>query len=97
MPTYLLHQTSGGIPVGVFSETHDYYDKKYEQLRPEGRQMVYSKLPSASWTDFIERLASTQPSRTMRWDTYFDASPTLAVVLSHAKRDLETTGVEVSE
>jgi hypothetical protein len=92
MPNYLLHETSDGTPIGVFTDTHDYYDPQFTQLRPQGREVVFSKLPSASWGDFIERLADTRPSRTMRWDIYYDASSNLEEVLSHARRDVEQTG-----
>jgi hypothetical protein len=92
VPNYLLHQTADGTPIGVFTAEHDYYDSEYEQLRPEGREVVFSKLPSVSWNDFIERLASTTPSRTMRWDVYYDSSPNLGIVLSHAQRDTEKLG-----
>lgn len=92
MSTYLLHQTGDGTPAGVFTETHDFYDPGHVQLRAEGREMVYGKLPSDSWLDFIERLASTTPSRTMRWDTYEDDEQNLQLVLEHAVRDLEQQG-----
>lgn len=92
MPNYLLQETSDGTPVGVFTDQADYFDPQYEDLRPEGRQLVYSKLPTVEWGDFIERLADTKPSRTMRWDVYYDASSNLQDVLAHAQRDVETTG-----
>lgn len=97
MPTYLLHETSGGQPIGVFSEDHDYYDPNFTQLRAEGRELVFSKLPSTSWDDFIEKLASTTPSQTMRWDTYDDPSHNLEVVLMHAQREVESSGDEPEE
>jgi hypothetical protein len=96
MPDYLLHETADGNPVGVYTETADYYDPEFTQLRPEGRQLVFSKLPSMPWADFIEKLANTTPSRTMRWDVYNDPSSNLQVVLTHAQRDLETSGDEAS-
>lgn len=97
MPNYLLHETSDGVPVGVYTSTSDYYDPEYQQLESEGRELVYSKLPTASWNDFINRLADTKPSRTMRWDVYYDPSSNLEAVLAHAKRDLEQTGQPESE
>lgn len=90
MPTYLLQMTGDGVPVGVFTPTHDYFDPQYEGLRAQGREVVYSQLPSVPWADFIHRLADTLPSRHMRWDTYQDPSSNLEIVLSHANRDLET-------
>lgn len=92
MPTYLIHETGDGLPIGVYSENADYYDPEYTQLRNAGRQLVFSKLPSDPWPTFIERLASTTPSRTMRWDTYFDGTTNLEDVLKDAQRDLEQTG-----
>jgi hypothetical protein len=92
MPNYLLHQTAAGEPIGVYTATSDYYVPKFEHLRSEGRQVVYSKLPSAEWGDFIQRLAGTQPSRTMRWDTYNDTSLNLSLVLEHARRDTVEEG-----
>jgi hypothetical protein len=92
VPRYLIHQTAGGQPVGVYTATHDYYDPEFIQLRLAGREVVYSQLPSVEWKDFIERLADTRPSRTMRWDTYYDSSSVLATVLEHAKRDIERQG-----
>ena len=90
MPNYLVHQTRAGEPAGVFAENFDYYDEAHIHLRPAGREVVYSKLPSAPWGEFIERLASTTPSRTMQWDTYDDASFNLQLVFEHVRRDTIT-------
>ena len=97
MPRYLVHETAAGKPVGVYTEERDYYDPEFVQLRPEGRSVVFSKLPTVSWQDFVERLSSTSPSRTMRWDDYYDPSSNLQVVLDHAQRDVEETGIPESE
>jgi hypothetical protein len=92
MPTYLLHLTGDGTPAGVFTDQSDYYDPEWSQLRQAGREIVYSKPADVDWQTFIERAASSAPSSTMRWDTYYDSSTNLSVVLSHAQRDLERSG-----
>jgi hypothetical protein len=97
MATYLLHMTGSGEPVGVYTETHDYYDPARDNLRGAGRNVVFSKLPSVPWEDFSERLASTTPSSTMRWDTYEHPEAALFSVLSKAQHDVEETGTPEEE
>lgn len=92
MPAYLLHKTGDGYPAGVYTESADYYDPQWEQLREEGREIVYSKLVHVPWGEFIERLASTYPSNTMSWDVYVDSAQALSEVLSHAQRDTQREG-----
>jgi hypothetical protein len=92
MPRYLIHQTADGMPIGVYTPTHDYYTPEFIHLRTAGRDLVYSQLPSTEWADFIERLADTRPTNTMKWDTYYDASSVLSTVLEHARRDVEILG-----
>lgn len=87
MPNYLLHQKRDGTPVGVYSETADYYNPLEDQLRAEGREVVYGKLPQTPWSTFIERLASLSPSPTMQWDVYTSTSNVLEEVLDQAARD----------
>lgn len=85
MPLYLLHQTAEGVPVGVYTEDRDYYRPSDEGLREAGRAVVYSKLPSLDWNEFIEKLADTTPSPTMQWDTFFSAGRVLESVLNEAR------------
>jgi hypothetical protein len=92
MPTYLLHLTGDGTPVGAYTQDHDYYVPEFDHLRAEGQEIVFGKLPTVPWAQFIEHLADTLPSRTMRWDTYHDPSSNLQSALEHARRDLEVTG-----
>lgn len=92
MPNYLIHMTAGGTPAGVYSDQADYYDPEYSQLRSEGEQVVFSKPATTDWETFIEHLASSGPSATMRWDTYYDASKNLEQVLIHAQRNVQRDG-----
>ena len=87
MPLYLLHQDGSGMPVGVYTEERDYYRPNDDQLRDAGRSIVYGKLPSTSWEDFIEKLADMSPGVNGQWDTYFSQSRVLESVLNEARAD----------
>lgn len=92
MPNYLLHMTADGTPAGIYSDTYDYYDPRFEQLRPAGQRIVASRPPATPWETFIDRAARTTPSNTMRWTSYYDASSNLSIAFRHAQRDLIQEG-----
>lgn len=89
MAKYLIHLTGDGDPVGVYVPTGDYYLPGKEHLRDAAREIVYARLPSVKWSEFIQKLASLTPSPRVNWDVYEDSSKTLPDVLRNAIRAMK--------
>lgn len=94
MPSYLVHLTNVGQPIGVIAEDgRDYYDQEYKlTMRPRGQKVYERRSRSMPWGDFINQQASNPPGSGGRWETFVHTSRNLTEVLERLQRTVVKEG-----
>ena len=79
---YLIYQQAGGKPVAVFTETEAYFDPNsdvdVEGLRETAHR---TRGPQRSWSDWVESLVDSTPSRWGKWNAVTRRDQALPVLL----------------
>lgn len=87
---HLLLIRPDGVPVGVFTESQEYFDPSLSAIQVDRfRSLVRSKPEARDWDDWTDSLASKTPlgNNIYSWNLYPHRKAALSVVLESAKAD----------